>query len=515
MPDAHPVGEVHPSAVVVLAAGEGTRMRSATPKMLHEIAGVPLIGHVLSAVAPLQAPKTYVVVGHGRERVAAALAQNAPHAQPVVQEEQLGTGHAVRLALQAAGRLLGTVLVVPGDAPLLRPETLSALVDKQQSEGAAATLLTAVLADPTGYGRVVRDRDGKVRRLVEQRDASRAEQSIPEVGTSVYAFDADLLRTALDRLSTDNAQGEEYLTDVIGLLVGDQRRVTALTATDASETAGVNDRVQLAAAARTLNDRLLRELMLAGVTVVDPLSTWVGPAVRVGQDAVLHPGTQLIGTTEIGAGAQIGPECTLVDTLVGAGARVVRAQCESSRIGDGALVGPYAYLRPGADIGPGAKVGTYVEVKNSELGAGAKVPHLTYVGDATIGEGSNIGASSVFVNYDGVTKSRTVVGAHARMGSDNMYVAPVTIGDGAYSGAGTVLTEDVPAGALAVRDAKQRIIEGWVARKRPGTAAAAAAERAQTVDPAPATEPAPATDDTAEPDAVPQPDLPPETERPR
>lgn len=472
MPDARP------TAVVVLAAGEGTRMRSAIPKVLHELAGVPLLGHVLSAVVGLRADRTLVVVGHGRDQVVAALRANAGHAEAVVQDEQRGTGHAVRLALAGAGSLLGTVLVVPGDAPLLRTETLRALIARQLAEGAAAALLTAVLVDPTGYGRVVRDAAGRVVSVMEQRDASPAQLSITEVATSVYAFDADLLRGALSRLTTDNTPGEEYLTDVIGLFVADGRRVTALTATDAAETAGVNDRIQLAAAGRVLNDRLLGELMRSGVTVVDPATTWVSPGVRVGRDTVLLPGVQLSGATEIGDGARIGPDCTLADTFVGPGAVVVRAHCDGARIGPRASVGPYAYLRPGASIGAGAKVGTYVEVKNADLGEGAKVPHLTYVGDAEIGAGTNIGASSVFVNYDGVHKARTVVGAHARMGSDTMYVAPVTVGDGAYSGAGTVLTDDVPPGALAVRDAKQRIIEGWVAKKRPGTEAALAAERA-------------------------------------
>ena len=474
--------DARPTAVVVLAAGEGTRMRSATPKVLHGFAGRSLVGHTLAAAAPLGADETVVVVGAGRDAVTAHLAAVAPSVKPVVQAEQRGTGHAVRVALDAVPGDAGAVLVLPGDAPLLRPETLRALFDQHVAAGAVATVLTSVLPDPTGYGRVVRDPDGGVGRIVEHRDATDAEREITEVGTSVYVFAAGPLRSALAGLSTANAQGEEYLTDVVGAFAAAGLPVHAVVA-PADETAGVNDRLQLAAAHRIYNDGVLAYWMRAGVTVVDPATTWVDAAVTLEPDVTLLPGVQLLGGTSVATGAQVGPDVTLLDTVVGAGARVVRAQCEGAEIGPEASVGPFAYLRPGARLGRGAKIGTYVEVKATDVGAGSKVPHLSYVGDATIGEHTNIGAATVFVNYDGVAKHRTTIGSHARTGADTMFVAPVVVGDGAYTAAGSVVTEDVPPGALAVARARQRNVEGWVARRRPGTAAAEAAEGAGATGP--------------------------------
>ncbi len=469
--------DARPTAVVVLAAGEGTRMRSATPKVLHGFAGRSLVGHALAAPAPLGADVTLVVVGAGREAVTAHLAEVAPDARAVVQDEQRGTGHAVRVALESVPEVDGTVLVLPGDAPLLRAETLRRLVEEHQSSGAVATLLTSVLADPTGYGRVVRGPRAEVLRVVEHRDADDAEREIAEVGTSVYAFESGPLRDALSRLSTANSQGEEYLTDVVGSFVAAGLPVRAVLA-PAAETAGVNDRVQLAAAHRALNDRLLAGWMRAGVTVLDPATTWIDTTVELEPDVTLRPGVQLHGGTRVERGAEVGPDCTLTDTVVRAGARVVRAHCDGADVGRGASVGPFSYLRPGARLGPGAKAGTYVEIKASEIGAGAKVPHLSYVGDATVGAGTNVGAATVVVNYDGVAKHRTAIGEQVRIGSDTMLVAPVTVGDGAYTAAGSVITDDVPPGALALGRARQRNIEGWVARRRPGTPAAEAAAEA-------------------------------------
>jgi bifunctional UDP-N-acetylglucosamine pyrophosphorylase / glucosamine-1-phosphate N-acetyltransferase len=472
------VTDARPTAVVVLAAGEGTRMRSATPKVLHVLAGRSLVGHVLAACAPLGPERTLVVVGAGRQAVAAHLAQVAPHAEPVVQAEQRGTGHAARCALDAAGELTGTVVVLPGDTPLLRAETLRALVDAHEAAGAAATVLTAEVPDPTGYGRVLRGPDGAVRRIVEHRDATAAERAVTEINTAVYAFAADQLRDALSRLSDANEQGEEYLTDVVGLLVDKGRPVAAVLA-PAAETAGVNDRAQLAAAARAYNDRLLGDWMRAGVTVVDPVTTWVDADVDLAPDVTLRPGVQLLGRTAVAAGASVGPDCTLTDTAVGVGATVVRAHCVGAVVGERASVGPFAYLRPGAVLGPGAKVGTYVEVKSSELGPEAKVPHLSYVGDATVGAGSNLGAGTIVANYDGVAKHRTTIGEHVRIGSDTVLVAPVTVGDGAYTAAGSVIAGEVGAGDLAIGRAYQRNVPGWVARRRAGTPSAAAAQRAR------------------------------------
>ena len=472
-----------PAAVVVLAAGEGTRMRSRRlPKVLHGFAGRSMLGHVLAAAAPLDAAATVVVVGHRRDEVVAHLADIAPTAVPVVQAEQRGTGHAVRHALEAlAADATGTVVVVPGDAPLLTGTALTALVDEHERAGAAATMLTSVLPDPTGYGRVLRGPDGGVARVVEQKDATPEQRLVAEVATSVYAFDLALLRDALGRISSDNAAGEEYLPDAIGILVADGRTVAAVTA-PADETAGCNDRVQLAAAHAAYNLRLLETHMRAGVSVIDPSSTWVDADVALAEDVTLRPGVELRGRTTVDEGAEIGPDTTLTDTAVGAGAMVTRTVAIGASIGPDVSVGPFAYLRPGTELAAGAHVGTYVEIKNSRVGAGSKVPHLTYVGDATIGEGSNIGASSVFVNYDGVEKHRSVIGDHVRIGSDTMIVAPRTVGDGAYTAAGSVITEDVPAGAMAVARARQRNVAGWTQRKRAGTPSADAAERALAVD---------------------------------
>jgi bifunctional UDP-N-acetylglucosamine pyrophosphorylase/glucosamine-1-phosphate N-acetyltransferase len=374
--------------------------------------------------------------------------------------------------------MTGPVLVTYGDVPMLEPATLAALLSEHSGSGAAITLLTTELSDPAGYGRVLRESDGTVTRIVEDVDATPEQRAVREVNSGVYAFDAEFLAAALGRLRTTNSQGELYLTDLVKIAHDDSMDVRAVQCADSWQVRGVNDRVQLAATRAELNRRLLERWMLSGVTVVDPATTWVDVQVRIEPDVVLHPSTQLQGATSVAGGAEVGPDTTLTDCEIGAGAVVVRTHGKEALIGPGASVGPFAYLRPGAQLGERGKIGTFVEVKNSDIGAGTKVPHLTYVGDATIGEYSNIGASSVFVNYDGVQKHRTVVGSYVRTGSDNTFVAPVQVGDGAYTGAGTVLREDVPPGALAVSAGSQRTIEGWVARKRPDTPAAEAAARA-------------------------------------
>jgi bifunctional UDP-N-acetylglucosamine pyrophosphorylase/glucosamine-1-phosphate N-acetyltransferase len=467
---------------VVLAAGEGKRMRSALPKVLHEIGGATLLGHAVTAVAALAPEHLTVVVGHGREQVCAEVATLGDRlARPVtsaVQAEQLGTGHAVRCGLDVLpSGLTGPVLVTYGDVPLLEPATLAGLLAEHEAAGAAVTLLTAELAEPTGYGRVVRDAHGAVLGIVEHADATAEQRAIGEVNSGVYAFDAAFLAAGLASLGRANSQGELYLTDLVAAAVDAGRPVRAVPCPDTWQTQGVNDRIQLAEVRAELNRRVLRRWMLEGVTVVDPATTWVDVGVQLGPDVVLHPGTQLHGATAVHEGARVGPDTTLTDCIVGAGAAVVRTHGSSSEIGPGASVGPFAYLRPGARLGARGKIGTFVEVKNADIGAGSKVPHLSYVGDATIGEESNIGAASVFVNYDGVRKHRTVVGSHVRTGSDTMFIAPLHVGDGAYTGAGTVLRQDVPAGALAVSAGSQRIIEGWVEKNRPGTPAAEAAGR--------------------------------------
>lgn len=455
-------------------------MKSATPKVLHELCGRSLVGHVLAASRELDPEHLVVVVGHAREKVTAHLGEIDPGVRTAVQAEQNGTGHAVRMGLEELGGSVdGTVVVVCGDTPLLTGATLAQLAAAHRTDGNAVTVLTAEVPDATGYGRIVRDgASGAVTAIVEHKDATEAQRAIREINSGVFAFDGLLLAEALKQVRTDNSQGEEYLTDVLGILREAGHRVGASVAGDHREIAGINNRVQLSEARRILNDRLLTAAMLSGVTVVDPASTWVDVTVTFEQDAVVHPGTQLLGATHLGEGCEVGPNSRLKDTSVGAGARVDNTVADGARVGPQASVGPYAYLRPGTRLGLKAKIGTYVETKNASIGEGTKVPHLSYVGDATIGEYSNIGAASVFVNYDGENKHHTTVGAHCKTGSDNMFVAPVTIGDGAYTAAGSVITKDVPPGSLAVARGQQRNIEGWVARKRPGSSAAKAAEAA-------------------------------------
>ena len=467
------------AAVIVLAAGSGTRMRSATPKTLHTLAGRSMLAHVLQAVTALTPEHVVVVVGHGREQVGAEVARvTGDTARTVVQSEQLGTGHAVTVGLSGLpADFTGTVVVTAADVPLLDGGTLAALVATH--DGAGATVLTTTLPDPTGYGRIVRDAQNTVAAIVEHADADDAQRAIGEINSGVYAFDAEALRAALRELRSDNAQGELYVTDAIAIIRRSGREVRARHVDDSALVAGVNDRVQLADLAAQLNRRIVVRHQRAGVTVVDPATTWIDVDVEIGPDTVVRPGTQLLGATRVGAGCEIGPDTTLTSTEVGDGASVVRTHGELAVIGAGATVGPFTYLRPGTELGADGKLGAFVETKNATIGAGTKVPHLTYVGDADIGEHSNIGASSVFVNYDGETKSRTTIGSHVRTGSDTMFVAPVTVGDGAYTGAGTVIRTDVPPGALAVSAGPQRIIEGWVERKRPGSAAAEAARRAR------------------------------------
>ena len=471
------------TAVLVLAAGAGTRMVSDTPKVLHTLAGRSMLSHALHAVAAVAPAHLVVVLGSDRDRITPAVAELAEQLgrgiAVAVQDQQLGTGHATECGLTALpADFDGVVVVTSGDTPLLDAATLTGLIAAHRTAPAAVTVLTTTLADPTGYGRILRTQDGEVIAIVEQVDATASQRQIREVNTGVYAFDLAALRWALGRLDSDNAQHERYLTDVIGIIRDAGQVVHAEHVDDSALVAGVNNRVQLAALAGELNRRIVAGHQLAGVTVVDPATTWVDVDVAIGRDTVIAPGTQLLAGTRIGAHCTIGPDTTLSGVTVGDGASVIRTHGTDAQIAAGATVGPFTYLRPGTVLGADGKLGAFVETKNSTIGAGTKVPHLTYVGDADIGEHSNIGASSVFVNYDGETKRRTTIGSHVRTGSDTMFIAPVTVGDGAYTGAGTVLRDDVPPGALAISAGPQRIIEGWVARKRPGSAAAKAAERA-------------------------------------
>ncbi|GAA3766864.1 bifunctional UDP-N-acetylglucosamine diphosphorylase/glucosamine-1-phosphate N-acetyltransferase GlmU [Microbacterium kribbense] len=467
-------------AVVVLAAGAGTRMKSSLPKVLHQIGGRALVAHVLATAGALGPVETVVVVRHERELVGAAVVDAAPFARVVDQDEIPGTGRAVQVAVEALGAFAGDVLVLSGDVPLLEEATLTALLTAHRTTGAAATLLSATPADATGYGRVIRDDAGDVLRIVEQKDASAQEAAVAEINAGVYVFRVDALRAQLPAIGTDNAQGEMYLTDVVALLCAQRERVQALPAPDAAAALGVNDRVQLGEAARVLNARTVRRWQLAGVTVLDPATTWIDVTATLAEDVTLLPGTQILRASTVGVDAVIGPDTSLVDCEVGERATVRRTDATLAVIGADATVGPFAYLRPGTYLAEHGKIGTFVETKNATIGAGSKVPHLSYIGDTTIGSGVNLGAGAITANYDDITKHRTVIGDQVHSGSHNVFVAPVRIGDGAKTGAGAVIRKDVPAGALALSVAPQRNIEGWVEQNRPGTAAADVAGHARS-----------------------------------
>lgn len=466
-------------AVIVLAAGQGTRMKSALPKILHPLAGVPIVGHVLATARKLEPAHVVVVVRHERDAVAATVTELMPEAVLVDQDDIAGTGRAVEVAISALPRGFdGDVVVVSGDVPLLNASTLSQLIEAHRAGDAAATILSAFFDDATGYGRIVRASNGYVDRIVEQKDATLAELDITEINSGTYVFRLKPLREQLALVGTDNTQGEKYLTDVVGLLRGSGSEVTAVPVSESWIVAGINDRVQLAETARRLNQIIVTGWQLAGVTVRDPRTTWIDLDVTIGEDVELLPGTMLIGPTAIERGAIIGPDTSLDSCEVGEGATVRRTDATLAVIGAGASVGPFAYLRPGTILGADGKIGTFVETKNSKIGVGSKVPHLSYIGDTTIGEHTNIGAGGITANYDDLVKNRTEIGSHVHSGSHNVFVAPVRIGDGAKTGAGTVVRKDVPAGALAITVASQRNMIGWVEANRSGTESAAAAAAA-------------------------------------
>jgi bifunctional UDP-N-acetylglucosamine pyrophosphorylase/glucosamine-1-phosphate N-acetyltransferase len=466
------------AAAVILAAGEGKRMKSSRSKLLHEIAGHSMLSYAVTAATEVQPEHIVVVVGHLRDQVEEHLAEIAPHVLIAVQEEQLGTGHAVEVALGQLGDLDGEVIVTYGDVPMLTGETLTALLEEHQAQQAAATVLTAEVSDPTGYGRILREPDGMVAGIIEHRDANEIERQITEINSGIYVFHAASLKAALAEIALTNDQGELYLSDVPAALRRAGKPVAALLIDDPWQTEGVNDRVQLSRMNAEVNRRILERWMREGVTVVDPATTWVHASVDLAADVVLLPGTSLEGATSVAAGARIGPDTTLIDVEVGENAVITRTQASLSVIGPGANVGPFAYLRPGTTLGAGGKIGTFVEAKNARLAAGAKAPHLSYLGDAVIGEGANIGAGVIFANYDGVRKSTTTVGAHSFVGSNSVLAAPVEVADGAYIAAGSTITGDVGPGDLGVSRCRQRNVPGWVLRKRAGTKTARAAEAA-------------------------------------
>ena len=462
---------------IVLAAGEGTRMKSQTPKVLHQIAGRSLLGHVLNALDALNPKSIRVVVGSGSAEVETHLSQIAPDAKPIFQAERNGTGHAVRIAIEGF-KGDGLTLILAGDTPMLSAATLQEFVKAHKDGKYSASVLTAEHPDPTGYGRIIRGDDNLLLKIVEERDATDDQKLIFEVNSGVYLFDFSALSESISKLKQNNSQGELYLTDVIEIIRGSGGKVAAILCEDFTETLGVNDRIQLAEAAAILRDRVAERHMRNGVTILDPGSTWIDDTVTIAPDVTILPGSAILGSTAIASGAVIGPRTTLQDCAVNSGAVIKESNCTGSEIGENATVGPFTFLRAGTILANESKAGAFVEIKNSQVGTGSKVPHLSYVGDASIGEGTNIGAATVFVNYDGVEKHRTEIGDHVRIGSDTMLVAPISVGDGAYTAAGSVITEDVPPGAIGVGRAKQRNVLGWVLRKRPGSKSANAAEAA-------------------------------------
>ena len=470
----------HKFAVIVLAAGAGTRMRSKTPKVMHELAGLPLLGHALSTATALGGDHVIPVVRHERELIVDYISAFYPTAVIADQDDIPGTGRAVECGLEKLpADFDGTVVVTSGDVPLLDVATIQAMVESHVDGGFGATVLSARFDDPTGYGRIVRDADGHFAAIIEHRDASDSERAITEVNAGVYAFDAKALRENLASIGMENSQHEKYLTDVVAAERANGKKVQALTVLDNWLIAGINDRVQLGEVSAELNRRLCAAWQRAGVTIIDPSSTWLDVTVSLAEDVTILPGTILKGFTSVGRGSTIGPEVQMTDSQVGENATLVKAHVTTSKIGDGASVGPFAYLRPGTDLGADGKIGTFVETKNAKIGAGSKVPHLSYVGDAEIGVESNIGAGTIFANYDGVNKHRSTIGSHVRTGSHNTFVAPITIGDGAYTAAGTTVRKNVAAGELGMNLTPQRNIADWVINNRPGTKAADAAEKSK------------------------------------
>lgn len=450
------------TAAVVLAAGLGTRFRSELAKVMHRVAGRTMLRHILEALRPLELAQVVVVVGYQADEVRAETeAADLPGVTTALQDEQLGTGHAVAQALPALGEGIDRVLVLPGDAPLMTPATLEDLLDGD----ADGVLLTTELDDPTGYGRILRDDAGHVVGIVEEADATDAQRGLREVNAGMYVFDRGQLERAVGDLDADNAQGEQYLTDVVEILVGEGAEVRAVLAPN-DDVRGVNDRVQLAEAGALLRARALERLMREGATVVDPSATYVDVGVTAGRDTVILPGCILEGETHIGTDATIGPYAHLVDAEIEDGARVNRSVVLEASVGPDANVGPFSYLRPGTRLERGAKAGAFVEIKKSTVGEGSKVPHLTYMGDTTVGRDANVGAGTVTVNYDGYDKHRTRIGDGAFVGSGSMLMAPVTIGDGAYVAGGSAITDDVPEDALGIGRARQVNKEGWAREHR-------------------------------------------------
>lgn len=442
-------------------------MKSKTMKVLHPIGGRSMVGHVLTAVRAMEPQRVIAVVGTQREQVGPHILEHVPEAVLAVQESLDGTGDAVRVALAAVEQQVeGTVVVVTGDTPLLRGESLRAFAEEHDAAERAVSILTGRVPNPFGYGRIIRNAEGDVEGIVEEKDATPAQRDITEINSGILAFDAAFLREALGGLTNNNAGGEYYLTDTVRIARDAGLTVGAHLLDDVRQTEGANDRAQLAQLGRELNRRIVHDWMKAGVTVMDPETTWIEADVVLEPDVTILPNCQLLGATLVREDAVIGPDSTLKDCEVGAGARVVRTHGELAVVGAGATVGPFSYLRPGTKLGADGKIGAFVEAKNAEIGDRSKVPHLSYVGDAEIGVDTNIGAGTIFANYDGEKKHRTTIGSRTKTGSNNTFVAPVSIGDDAMTGGGTTVRRDVPDGALAVSAGPQRNLEDWKSRRK-------------------------------------------------
>ena len=447
---------------VILAAGKGTRMKSSLPKVLHRVGGKSMLQHVLDAAGCAGAKKNIVVVGFGSEKVQEAVGTQA---EVVVQQEQLGTGHAVRQAAPLLAGETGTVMVLCGDTPLLTGDLLKKLYDAHKEAGAKATVLTAIMPDATGYGRIIRTATGTVEKIVEHKDATDEERKVREVNSGIYCFEAKELFDALAKVTCDNAQGEYYLPDVLEILQKNGEKIWAVAADDYESTLGINSRVQLAGAEKILRRRKNIELMENGVTIMDPDSTFVDAAVTVGRDTVIYPFTWLEGTTTVGEGCEIGPNSRFTDTKIGNHVTAHFSYAHECEIADDVIMGPYVHLRPNTKLAHKVKIGNFVEVKNSNIGEGTKLPHLSYIGDCDMGSGVNMGCGTITVNYDGKTKFRTTVGNDAFVGCNSNLVAPVTIGDGAYIAAGSTITKEVPPRDLAVGRSRQKNISGWADKR--------------------------------------------------
>ncbi|MFR0557681.1 bifunctional UDP-N-acetylglucosamine diphosphorylase/glucosamine-1-phosphate N-acetyltransferase GlmU [Pseudoscardovia radai] len=448
---------------IILAAGEGTRMKSDTPKVLHTLAGKTFLQRVMGSVAQLGPATIGVVVHYQADRVAAAALDYDADAVIVRQDDKPGTGRAVQCAvsqLREEGRFEGTVLIAASDMPLLDAATLRRLAACHADQGNVATVLTTRLADPFGYGRVIRDEDGQVLRIVEQKDANAAEQAVTEVNTSVYLFDSRVLERAIADLGSDNAQGEFYLTDALEK-ARELGKVGACVAEDSLSVEGVNDRVQLAHLAKAHNLRVCEAWMREGVTILDPDTTWIEDDVTLARDVEVLPGSFLQGHTSVACGAVVGPYTTLIDAIVDEGAHVERSRVQSSHIGPRATIGPWTYLRPGNELAAETKAGAFVEMKKAHIDEGTKVPHLSYIGDTHIGEHTNIGGGTITANYDGVHKNRTEIGSGVHVGAGNLFVAPVTVGDGVTTGAGSVVRHAVPDDSMVFSENTQHVVEGW------------------------------------------------------